>query len=127
MVKYVPFYYHDFLNDPRLLQFEPREQQQWLFLLVSMMKTEGILPDDAKLVGRILDISPASAKQFIIKLKNTGFLVANDTGQKLFTLSSPRLSLEYERSKYKCDEKTRINKERAHKRWHDVEAPSGSS
>ena len=118
MIKYIPFYPHEFFNDPRLLQLEPKEQQQWLFLLAKMMQTQAKIPENYRMIGRILDISAKSAQNLIIKLKCAGLLIASETGHKLFTLSSRRLTREYEQAKTACDSSTAIAKARINKRWH---------
>lgn len=118
MLKYVPFYFLDFFNDPRMLRLEPREQQQFLFILARMMLTGAEIPEDHKLIGRTLDISPNKAKQLVIKLKKEGFLVASQTGHRMLTLTSPRLSKEYEKARKLCDLQVTQAKERATRRWH---------
>jgi hypothetical protein len=88
-----------------------------------MMRTEGIIPENSRHIARLLDISIASARNLIGKLQELGLLVTNDIGHGLPTLSSPRLSKEYEKSKGHCDELTRVAKLRADKRWGNVDVP----
>jgi hypothetical protein len=74
MIKYIPFYPHDFFNDPRILELEPREQQQWLFMLVKMMLTQAAIPENYRAIGRMLDISANSAQKLVTRLKTVGLL-----------------------------------------------------
>ena len=118
MIKYIPFYPHDFFNDPRLSQLEPKEQQQFLFLLIKMMQTQAKMPENYKAIGRLQDISANAAQKLVIRLKGLGLLIASNTGEKLFTLTSNRLSREYEQAKVACDAAVTLAKARADKRWH---------
>lgn len=118
MIKFVPFYPHVFFNDPRLLQLEPKEQQQWLFLLARMMLTCASVPENYKAIGRTLDISTTAAQRLIMKLKRLGLLVASETGHQLLSLSSPRLTREYIQAKTLCDKAVAKAKANADKRWH---------
>ena len=122
MIKYIPFYPHDFFNDPRILELEPREQQQWLFMLAKMMLTQAAFPENYRAIGRMLDISANSAQKLVARLKVVGLLTASDTGSKLFTLSSRRLTREYEQSKAACMKASAKSKAANDARWHKEQA-----
>ena len=102
-VKHIRFYFDDFFNDPRLLELEPKQQQQYLYLLAMMMRTGGRIPDNPKLVARNLDITAVAATQLIRRLCDIGLLIRNDTGEKLCTLSSRRLVREYDLAQAACE------------------------
>jgi hypothetical protein len=116
-IKYIPFYPHDFFNDPRVMELDIKEQQQWLFLLVRMMQAEAKLPEKPTTIGYFLGISPAAAKRLIDRLKTVGLLFASDTGNKLFTLSSRRMTREYDKAKTACKAASDNAKSRADRRW----------
>ena len=118
MIKYIPFYPHEFFNDPRLLQLETKEQQQWLFLLARMMLTCASIPENYKAIGRTLDISTTAAQKLITKLKRIELLVASETGHQLLSLSSPRLTREYLQAKTACEVAKAKAKAAADARWH---------
>lgn len=117
MIKYVAFYPHDFHNDPRVIQLETKEQQQFLFLLSKMMQTQASIPENYKAIGRILDISTTSSQKLIAKLKRLELLIASETGEKLFTLTSRRLTKEYLAAKVACEKAREKGAKGASVRW----------
>lgn len=118
MIKYFAFYPHEFHNDPRVTELTTREQQQFLFLLTKMAQRGASIAENYKELGRILDINTAGTQRLIVRLKNLGLLVASENGERLFTITSPRLTTEYNKAKVACDSAIALAKARAEKRWH---------
>lgn len=117
MIKFIPFYPHIFRNDPRVQQLEPREQQQFLFLLYNMMLTQAKMAENYKSIAHMLGITTPAAKALVNKLKLSGLLISSATGEKLLTLTNTRLTKEYNKAKAKCDGAKQLAKSRADKRW----------
>lgn len=117
MIKYFAYYPHEFHNDPRVTQLTTKEQQQFLFLLSKMSQAGASITENYKELGRLLDINTAGTQRFIVRLKNLGLLVASETGEKLFTLTSTRLTKEYIKAKTGCDAASKKAKDAADARW----------
>lgn len=127
MVKYIPFYPHDFFNDPRVMRLTIQEQQLWIFLIAKMMQTQAVYPENHKLIARTLDIRITAAEKLIIKLKSLGLLIASNTGEKILTLSSPRLKIEYIKAKALSEMATERAKKAAAARHHPDASSNASS
>lgn len=92
MLKHFRMYPHDIFNDPRWLELEPRQQQQWLYLLLHMSRYMGTIPENYKAIARLLDLrSVKEAEKLIHRLITIGLLTRTAAGTKLFTISSTRL------------------------------------
>lgn len=115
MLKYIPFYFHDFFDDPRVQQLTDREQQQWLMILARMMLSNATLPESPKYVAKLLDIPQKKAKEFIVKLKTLGLLQMR--ADMLMALENTRLTIEYNYAKHLWDKKSNGGKLGAAKRW----------
>jgi uncharacterized protein YdaU (DUF1376 family) len=117
MIKFIAFYPHEFHNDPRVIQLETKEQQLFLFLLTKMMQTQASIPENYNAIGRTLAISSSSAQKLIAKLKRLELLIASETGEKIFTLTSRRLTTEYIKAKTGCQTASKKAQDAANARW----------
>ena len=127
MIKFVAFYPHVFFHDPRMYQLTTQEQQQWLFLLAKMMQTEAKIPENYKLIAKLLDCKVKAAENLIIKLKRLGLLIASDTGEKIFMLTSHKLTTEYIKAKHFTEMAVNRAKKGAGARWPDDATSNASS